>query len=226
MTTNISAYNINGRATDRGTRIVKPGEEMDKNAFLRILAAELSNLDPTGNVDSTQYVTQMAQFAQMEQFTNLNNTMSSFANNAMVGRGVVLNAYDNQGIQYTGIVRAVTTTAYGTTISVEVEENGENVYKDFDLSSVVSVLDVVDTTQASLINLNRNTSFLTATSLINKFVELSDKDEDGNYLTGQVLGVLRDGNTINVRVKLDVTGEIKEFNFEKITKAVGSSEEL
>lgn len=225
MTTSINNYNIN-RATDRGTRIVKPGEEMNKNAFLTILAAELSNLDPTGNVDSTQYVTQMAQFAQMEQLSNLNSTMTNYANNAMIGRGVVLNAYDNQGVQYTGIVRAVTTTAYGTTISVEVNEDGKNVYKDFDLSSVASVLDVEDITQASLINLNRNTSFLTATSLINKFVELSEKDDDGNNLVGQVLGVLRDGNTINVRVKLDGTGEIKEFNFEKITKAVGSVEEL
>ena len=112
---------------------------MDKNAFLTILAAELSNLDPSGNNDSTQYVTQMAQFAQMEQLTNLNDTMTNYANNAMIGRGVTLNAYDSQGVQYTGIVRAVKTTSAGTTISVEVNENGENVYKDFDLSNVVSV---------------------------------------------------------------------------------------
>jgi flagellar basal-body rod modification protein FlgD len=226
MTTSINHHYAGLTATDRGTKIAKVGEDMDKNAFLTILAAELSNLDPSGNNDSTQYVTQMAQFAQMEQLTNLNNTMTNYANNAMIGRGVTLNAYDSQGVQYTGIVRAVSTTSSGTTISVEVNENGENVYKDFDLSNVVSVLDVEDTTQASLINLNTKTSFLTATSLINKFVELSEKDDDGNYLTGQVLGVIRDGHTINVRIKLDGSEEIKEFNFEKIKKAVGSAEEI
>lgn len=226
MTTSINHYYAGLTATDRGTKIAKVGEDMDKNAFLTILAAELSNLDPSGNNDSTQYVTQMAQFAQMEQLTNLNNTMTNYANNAMIGRGVTLNAYDSQGVQYTGIVRAVKTTSAGTTISVEVNENGKNVYKDFDLSNVASVLEVEDTTQASLINLNTKTSFLTATSLINKFVELTEKDDDGNYLTGQVLGVIREGHTINVRVKLDDSEEIKEFNFEKIKKAVGSAEEI
>lgn len=226
MTTSINHYYAGLTATDRGTKIAKVGEDMDKNAFLTILAAELSNLDPSGNNDSTQYVTQMAQFAQMEQLTNLNDTMTNYANNAMIGRGVTLNAYDSQGVQYTGIVRAVKTTSAGTTISVEVNENGKNVYKDFDLSNVASVLEVEDTTQASLINLNTKTSFLTATSLINKFVELTEKDDDGNYLTGQVLGVIREGHTINVRVKLDDSEEIKEFNFEKIKKAVGSAEEI
>ena len=53
----ISIYSYNGeRATDRGTKIIKPGEDMDKNAFLKILSAELSNLDPMGDNDSTQYL--------------------------------------------------------------------------------------------------------------------------------------------------------------------------
>ena len=32
-----------GRATDRGTPIVKPGDDMDKHAFLKILSAQLRN---------------------------------------------------------------------------------------------------------------------------------------------------------------------------------------
>lgn len=40
--------------TDLGTKIVKSGNDLDKNAFLTILAAQLSNLDPTKDVDSTQ----------------------------------------------------------------------------------------------------------------------------------------------------------------------------
>ena len=75
-------YNYTGAtATDRGTQIVKSGEDMDKNAFLTILSAELSNMDPMGDNDSTQYITQMAQFVSMEQMSNLNTTMSSYANN-------------------------------------------------------------------------------------------------------------------------------------------------
>ena len=59
--------------TDRGTKIVpknQNGGAMDKNAFLKILAAQLSHLDPSQNQDSSAYVSQMAQFASMEQMQN------------------------------------------------------------------------------------------------------------------------------------------------------------
>ncbi|MDI9219152.1 flagellar biosynthesis protein FlgD, partial [Clostridium tertium] len=47
MSNVINSY-TGARATDRGTQIVKPGQDMDKNAFLTILSAELSNMDPMG----------------------------------------------------------------------------------------------------------------------------------------------------------------------------------
>ena len=63
--------------TTKGTKIVtSTGGSMDKTAFLKILASELSNLDPTQNQDSSAYVTQMAQFASVEQMSNLNETMT------------------------------------------------------------------------------------------------------------------------------------------------------
>ena len=62
------------RATDKGTPIIKTGSELDKNSFLKILTAELSNQDPQNAKDSTEYVAQMAQFAGLEQMTNLIQT--------------------------------------------------------------------------------------------------------------------------------------------------------
>lgn len=223
----INAY-TGTRATDRGTLIQSPGEDMSKNAFLNILAAELSNLDPSGNNDSTQYVTQMAQFAQMEQLSNLNNTMTGFANNSLVGKGVTLNALDNEGVNYTGIVRSVTSTASGTQISVEVNEDGVNKYKDFNVKDIASILDVDDYTYSSMVALNSNMSFLTASSFIDKFVQIQEVDSEGKniYLNGQVLGVAKDGANIKVRVKLDETDEIKEYDYTQITKATNSKTEL
>lgn len=223
----INAY-AGTRATDRGTLIQNAGEDMSKNAFLNILAAELSNLDPSGNNDSTQYVTQMAQFAQMEQLSNLNNTMTGFANNSLVGKGVTLNVLDDKGSNYTGIVRSVTSTAYGTQVSVEVNEGGVNKYKDFNVEDIGSILDVDDYTYSSMLALNSNMSFLTASSFIDKFVQIQEVDSEGKkiYLTGQVLGVAKDGVNIKVRVKLDETNEIKEYLYTQITKAANSKEEL
>lgn len=225
MSNTINNY-TGARATDRGTAIVKQGQEMDKNAFLTILAAELSNMDPMGNNDSTQYVTQMAQFASMEQMTNLNNTMSSYANNSLVGKGVTLKSVNNEGVNYTGIVKSVTSNSSKTTIAVEVNENGTNTYKDFDVSDILTVLDVPDYSLPSINNINGNMSFLVASSFIGKHVELNEKDASKNNKTGEVLGVVKDEGIVKVRVKLHGSDEIQEFTYDKIIKASNKKEEI
>ena len=225
MSNVINSY-TGARATDRGTRIVKSGEEMDKNAFLTILAAELSNMDPMGNNDSTQYVTQMAQFASMEQMTNLNTTMSNYANNSLVGKGVTLKGTDSQGVNYTGIVKAVTSTSSKTTVSVEVNENGTNTYKDFDISDVLTVLDVADYSLPAINNINGNMSFLVASSFIGKHVEINEKDVSEKNKTGEVLGVVKDQGVVKVRIKLHDSDEIQEFTYDKIIKASNTKEEI
>lgn len=213
------------RATERGTKIVGAGEAMDKNAFLSILAAELSNLDPSGNNDSTQYVTQMAQFASMEQMANLNKTMTNSAHNGLLGKGVSLNVLDSKGVAYAGVVKGVTNTASGTKISVLLNENGENVYKDFDIKDIATVIDVDDYSLPTLNNINGNISFLTATSFIGKNVELSEKDDKEKNLTGEVLGVSKDKGVVYLRIKLDGTGEIKEYTLDKIVKVDSKKED-
>jgi flagellar basal-body rod modification protein FlgD len=39
----------------------------DQNMFLQLLVAQLKNQDPTAPVDSTTFVTQLAQFQQLQQ---------------------------------------------------------------------------------------------------------------------------------------------------------------
>ena len=136
--------------TDRGTKISKSGQEFDKNSFLKLLSAQLSNLDPTSDQDSTAYVTQMAQFAAMEQMYNLNDTMSNFSYQQLVGKGVTLDAVNGKGELYTGVVRGVSKDKYGTYISVEVNENGKNEYKVFDVSKIQTVLEVPNYTASDV----------------------------------------------------------------------------
>ena len=220
-------YNYTGAtATDRGTKIMKPGQDMDKNAFLTILSAELSNMDPMGNNDSTQYVTQMAQFASMEQMTNLNNTMSSYSHNSLVWKGVTLKSVDSEGANYTGVVKAVTSTSSKTTISVEVNEKGSNVYKDFDISDVLTVLDVPDYSLPAINNINGNMSFLVASAFIGKHVEINEKNSDGKNITGEVLGVVKDQGVVKVRVKLHDSDEVQEYTYDKLIKAANTKDEI
>jgi flagellar basal-body rod modification protein FlgD len=45
--------------------------------FLQLLVAQLQNQDPSSPSDSTQFVTQLAQFQTMEQSMNQGTTLSS-----------------------------------------------------------------------------------------------------------------------------------------------------
>jgi flagellar basal-body rod modification protein FlgD len=136
----IDAVGSSARATERGTLIVKKGNEMDKNAFLRILTAELSNQNPDNAKDSTQYVAQLAQFASLEQMTNLNSTMSFAGASSMIGSEVKLNSLDSEGMQYKGLVKSVSKKDGGSIVlGVEVEKNGNKSIKEFLYSEVAEV---------------------------------------------------------------------------------------
>lgn len=62
--------------TENGTQIVMPGEETNKDLFLKLLVAQMSNQDPLNPQDPTQYITQLAQFSTLEQMQSLNEGMS------------------------------------------------------------------------------------------------------------------------------------------------------
>ena len=50
---------------------------MSKDDFLKMLIAQLKNQDPTNPQQGTEFATQMAQFASVEQLTNINTALQS-----------------------------------------------------------------------------------------------------------------------------------------------------
>lgn len=211
----------NGQSyTELGTKIVKPGQEMDKNSFLTILAAQLSNLDPTQDIDSTQYVSQLAQFASMEQMTNLNTTMNDYSNRSLVGKGVTVSNTNSQGVKYSGIVAGVTTQGGVGVISMIVNENGVNVYKDFPIENIETVIQPSDSNVALNSSINGNIQYMFASSLIGKDVQITDVDSEGKEkdpVNGNVLGAYKENGIVYVKVKLS-TGETASYSYDKVTK--------
>lgn len=229
--------------TARGTRIVKKGNELDKNAFLKILTAELTNQDPMNAKDSTAYISQLAQFSGLEQMTNLNQTMSFSSASNLVGKTVSFDTYDDWGHQYGGVVKNVTKQGDDLKLLVTTPKyRGDNIVdyedKEFnykDLSEILNVADqdtlLLQYVKDNFAYLNNNMNFMSASNLIDKKVELtcSEENEDSKSEDDKVKTVKYEGNIkevyktkegVKVKVILQDTKEEKEFLFDDISKII------
>lgn len=213
----------NATKTSRGTRIVKSGEDMDKNAFLKILSAELSNQDPQNAKDGTEFVAQMAQFAGLEQMANLNSSMRLTGANSLIGKEVTLRKYDQSGNLYSGQVKNVVKSGDEIKINVAVgkekDANGNIVdkYEEFSLNDVTQIKE----TSSALNSASNSNNLLNAAAIIGKTVEIDEKDSNDKNYTGVVKGILRDTEGIKVNVQIG-EGQTKEFSFDEVIRITES----
>jgi flagellar basal-body rod modification protein FlgD len=59
---------------------------MDYDAFLKLLIAQMQNQDPTSPMDSTEYVAQFASFSQVEQSLQINAKLDSLLTSAALSQ--------------------------------------------------------------------------------------------------------------------------------------------
>jgi flagellar basal-body rod modification protein FlgD len=207
--------------TSRGTKIVtSSGGNMDKNSFLKILSAEMANLDPESSTDSSAYVTQMAQFSSIEQMSNLNTTLTKSSYEQLVGKGVELTDKDSSGNRYTGVVKSVTTDSSGTSLNVSVSENGTTTNKVVTVDKIRSVIDSSETTDTAISTTSLNTEFLTASQLKGQDVVVSTTDSSNSTVkvSGTVKSAFIDNGTVKIRVT-GSDGNTKEYPYSSILQA-------
>jgi len=220
-----AAQAVGNATTDRGTLITKSNTEFDKNSFLKILSAQLSNLDPTQNQDSSAYVAQMAQFASMEQMANLNTTMSDSAYQQMLGKKVILNEKDDAGAYVEGNVTKVEKKSGVNYLTVNINGKEEEV----DVKNVIGAVQTTDTNTIANSRAALNSDFLAASALAadKKNVVIAEVDSAGKttLVKGIVSGAYIDTVSSAVtKIKVDVLDAdgkttTKTYNYGDIVRA-------
>lgn len=178
--------------TSNGTKIVTSSNDLDKNSFVKILAAQLANQDPTEPVDSTAFVSQLAQFTALEQMTNLNETMSYMSATNMVGKFVMTKYVDDNNVPISGTVLYVSRRGTETTVVLEGYEDTE--FKVSDIQEVVNGDNLVDSQK-----------------YVGQTVITNLMDSNNNFLEGKVTQVINGYDGIYAKIQYEKDGKLTEM---------------
>jgi flagellar basal-body rod modification protein FlgD len=118
----------------------------DQNTFLQLMVAQMKYQDPMNPTDSSQFLSQTAQFTALEKMTSVADQMSSlvqsqmaFGAGAMIGKSVQWT--DDNGATQSGTVTGASFLTTGPTLTI----NGSSV----PLTSVTSVGDTTSSSSSS-----------------------------------------------------------------------------
>jgi flagellar basal-body rod modification protein FlgD len=97
--------------------VTNPDATLGQNDFLKLMIAQLQAQNPLEPGNTNEYVSELAQFTQVEQTTNLANASELSGAVQLIGRTV--NYSSSTGAAGTGKVESVQSDASGTTVTVE-----------------------------------------------------------------------------------------------------------
>jgi len=83
---------VTGATTAQGTTANSNlgSTKLGKDAFLKLLTAQLANQDPMQPMDDKEFITQLAQFSSLEQMQSMNTNIETMTKNQTLGQAVNL----------------------------------------------------------------------------------------------------------------------------------------
>lgn len=94
----------NGVITNQTDPLSKPketpknGSNLDKDAFLQLLVAQMKYQDPLEPTSNTEYISQLATFSELEEMQNVSHSMEQARASQLVGQYVFMNVTDSSGV--------------------------------------------------------------------------------------------------------------------------------
>lgn len=160
--------------------------------FLNLMVAQLQNQDFMNPVDDTQYVTQLAQFATMQQMQDLASYMKSNYVMSLVGKEVTAARFSVSGElqQETGRVEKISLVNNEYAVYV----NG----KKFSLQQIMELGASEDETETSNISMDQLMSMLDREVTVR--IEAEGEDEEDSTVTGIVERVSTENGKYRVQI--------------------------
>lgn len=141
---------------------------LDKDAFLQLLVAQMKYQDPLEPTDNTEYISQLANFSELEEMQNIAASSSLQRASAMVGQEVVVKVINS--------ATGGTTYTQGVVDYVVYENNKAYVSIDEALFSVDDVYEVIDSKYSEAYTLAKK--FVTAFASFPSVAELTTDYEE------------------------------------------------
>ena len=92
-------------AGNTSTTTTKSNQDLGKDDFLKLLVTQLQSQDPLNPMEDKEFIAQMAQFTSLEQMKNMNTSVQITQATSYIGKQITWG--DDQGVEQTGIVKAV-----------------------------------------------------------------------------------------------------------------------
>jgi flagellar basal-body rod modification protein FlgD len=112
---------VSGTSTTDTTSSTNPLGKLDANAFLQLLIAQLKNQDPTKPMDSTQFVSQLATFTQVQESVTTNSKLDSLltASALTLGDAAIGHTVTSADGTTSGVVTSVKITSDGPVATLD-----------------------------------------------------------------------------------------------------------
>lgn len=142
-------------AATKTTSTTTGTSSLDKDAFLQLLVTQMQYQDPLSPTDNTEYMSQLAQFSQLEAMNNLSSQYDKSNALNLVGSYVIMNTTDSAGnaTYASGLVDYVTVKDGNAVLSIN-----NKYYPYSDLDSVVDKDYIAYINQNSSANGNTSSS--------------------------------------------------------------------
>ena len=180
--------------------------DLDKDAFLKILVSQLANQNPLEPTSDTEFIAQLAQFSMLEQISNLNTGFSTSQAYSLIGKYVY--------VETAGIGQEESELVFGKVDGI-VKQDGIDYLligdKTYETTAVTTVMDSLSAENST------DENILQSANLIGKVVTASMIDDEGEEV--KITGIVEKITINDGVIYASINGENVELSkIEEITE--------